>query len=150
MWQTPHVHEDYLMVQQHLSPFQLFCWAHLLFSPATEANVWQMNVIRLFWSALFIHPCGCVCVHLHGYVCVCYSMYTQHGSSRLSYGLKYSLCSNWLSFLWQKCTKVSDWNILNPPLCHWEATNWSVHVCPNVCMCVWGCMCAKSHTSQRD
>ncbi len=59
-----------------------------------------------------------------------------------------SFYGNWLSILWQKCTNVSDWHMLNPSLCHWDATNWSVCVCVCVCVCVyvceWGCMCAKA------
>lgn len=39
---------------------------------------------------------------------------------------KASFHGNILSFLWQKCTNVSDWHILNPPACNWEATNWSM------------------------
>lgn len=80
------------------------------------------------------HDCGCVCVRRHVcvFVCLCLCCVV----------CKAFLYGNWLSILWQKCTNAFDWHMLNPSLCLWEATNWSV--CVYVWVCGWQCMCANA------
>lgn len=82
------------------------------------------------------------CVYLHVCGPSSAALFTHNMPSQGCHVVcKASPRENWLSILWQKCTNVFDWHMINPSLCHWEATNWSVHACVPVCLCACVCMC---------